>query len=158
MQNYFLSLAIVCIVFSCNIHQEKKGYAQKFSNPKSLKHQLFGTWQLQSKTINQDRRVVAPNLVDQLSSCDRDDIEILEPNGYWHTHEGATSCEHTTPTEMAHGDWWISDDSKLIIMFNDGETITYDLSALSNDTFTRLSSFKRNNELYLVKEVLIRKK
>ena len=159
MQNYLLCLLVATLTFSCVYKQDKKAFRTQIPDPQTLKHQLIGTWRVQSKLIeskDQSGTSTRLNLLKKMLPCDLDDVEILESNGYWHTHEGSTNCQHTQPTELAHGDWSITDEKKLIIMFNDGETITYELTDLAKNTFTRLSSFKRDGNSFLVKEKLFK--
>ena len=159
MQNYFLILLVLALPCSCVYKQDEKAFTTQISDPKSLKHQLIGTWRVQSKLIdsaNQGGGATTLNLLKEMRPCDVDDVEILESNGYWHTQEGSTSCQQREPTELAHGDWSITDEKKLTIMFNDGETITYELTELAKNTFTRLSSIKRDGAFFLVKEKLFK--
>lgn len=96
-----------------------------------------GNWQL--TTLSSDPAfdwfgTPVTNIYAQLPACVKDDLTVFKTNGTVNFDEGPSKCNTNDP-QTTSGTWALSTDEKILSVTTDGDTESWNIEELKDDTF-----------------------
>ncbi|MEZ4963239.1 MAG: DUF5004 domain-containing protein [Saprospiraceae bacterium] len=107
------------------------------ATPNKTKYLTGGNWQLTAMTSDPAIDwfgTPVTNVYAQLPACLKDDLTIFKSNGTVNFDEGASKCEPNDP-QTKTGTWTFNTDQTVLSVTQDGETESWDISELKDNTF-----------------------
>ncbi|MEZ4933028.1 MAG: DUF5004 domain-containing protein [Saprospiraceae bacterium] len=107
------------------------------ATPDKTKILTGGSWHLTAMTVDPAIDwfgTPITNVFSQLPTCVKDDLAIFKTNGTVNYDEGPSKCDPNDP-QTTSGTWAFNTDETILSITSEGETESWDISALTKDTF-----------------------
>lgn len=118
-----------------------------------------GSWQMSALTIDPAIDwfgAPVTNVFAQLPTCAKDDLTIFKSNGIVNYDEGPSKCDLNAP-QTTTGAWALNFDKTVLTISRDGDTESWDISALTETTFQAEYQVVEEGVTYNLSATFIRK-
>ncbi len=96
-----------------------------------------GNWQMTALTTDPAYDwfgTPVTNIYAQLPACIKDDLTVFKTNGTVNFDEGVSKCDPNAP-QTTSGTWAFSTDEKVLSVTQDGDTESWNIEELKDNTF-----------------------